>query len=116
MTKDPKIFLKHILESVEFIESYLGNSSKSVFYKDTRLQDAIIRRLEVIGEASKSLPTGFKDKNSNINWRSIAGMRDKLTHHYFGINLERVWLVLKEDLPKLKKDIKEILEKESAAL
>lgn len=108
--KNPLIFIKHILESIKIIEGYLGDASKEEFMKDTKLQDAIIRRLEVIGEAVKNIPSELREKYPKVPWQTIAGTRDKLTHHYFGVDLELVWLVLKEDLIELKMNVKRILD------
>jgi uncharacterized protein with HEPN domain len=112
MKKDPLIFLFHINESIQKIERFLGKGTKEEFLKDEELQDAIVRRLEVIGEAVKNLPLAFRNKYSNVPWSDIAGMRDKLTHHYFGINLEVVWKVLGEDISSLKENVVKIIEKE----
>lgn len=111
MNKDHLIFIKHVLGSIEIIENYLGNISKEDFMKDQKLQDAVIRRLEVIGEAVKNIPYELREKYPKIPWQGIAGTRDKLTHHYFGIDLELIWNVTKDDLPVLKKEIKKILDK-----
>ncbi len=108
MKKDPLIFIKHILESIKNIEGFMKGVSKSYFLKNKEKQNAVIRELEIIGEAVKNIPAGFRSKNANIPWRDIAGMRDKLMHHYFGVNLETVWKVIKEDLTELEKDIQKI--------
>lgn len=81
--------------------------------KDKKLQSALIRTIEVIREAVKNIPSEFRNKYSFIAWAKIAGMRDKLMHHYLGVNLENVWHVVQEDIPKLKKDIKDIMAKEN---
>lgn len=111
MKKDPKIFLKHIQESIEKIEKHTKGMSEDKFENDIKTQDAVIRRIEIIGEAVKNLPLEFKKKYSEIEWREIAGMRDKLIHEYFGINLDMVWEVIRKDIPKLKKQILRLLEK-----
>ena len=110
MRKNPKIFLHHILESIEEIENHLRGISEQEFLKDTKTQDAVIRRIEIIGEAVKNLPSTFTKKYPEVEWREIAGMRDKLIHHYFGIDIEIVWEVVSRDIPKLKKQILGILE------
>jgi len=69
-----------------------------------------LRRLEVIGEAVKNLPLDFREKYPNIDWKKIAGLRDVLIHAYFGVSLERIWVIVKDDLPDLKKKIKKILD------
>lgn len=111
MKKDPRIFLKHIVESIEAIEGHLVEITKEEFGKNLTIQDAAIRRIEIIGEAVKNLPTEFKRNHPEIKWREIAGMRDKLIHEYFGISLNIVWTTVKRDLPKLKNQIVELLEK-----
>lgn len=95
MKKDPKVFLTHILESIQLIEEYSKKFSEVKFHKDRFLQDAIIRRLEIIGEAVKNLPASFKGKYEDIPWRQMAGMRDVLIHEYFDIDLFLTWKVVK---------------------
>jgi len=111
MKKDPKIFLRHIIESIEAIESHTNKITKEKFSENLTVQDAVIRRIEIIGEAVKNLPAEFKKNHPEIEWREIAGMRDKLIHEYFGISVNIVWTTVKKDIPKLKKQIRELLEK-----
>jgi len=111
MKKDPKIFLMHIIESIEAIESHTNKITKEKFSENLTVQDAVIRRIEIIGEAVKNLPAEFKKNHPEIEWREIAGMRDKLIHEYFGISVNIVWTTVKKDIPKLKKQIRELLEK-----
>jgi len=113
MNKEPLTFIKHVLESIDRIETFLRNTSKSKFLADELLQSAIIRQIEIIGEAVKNLPLNFTKKYSNIPWKGIAGMRDKLIHNYFGIDLDTVWDIIKNEIPELKKNLKDILEKEN---
>jgi len=107
--KEPTIFIKHILENIGDIESFSKELSKDKFMKSKLRQNAIIRCIEIIGEAVKNLSKGFTAKYPNIEWDKIAGARDKMVHHYFGVDLDLVWEIVKNDLPKLKKDINEIL-------
>ena len=107
--KDPEIFLKHILESIKEIEKYSKNIALEKFLKTTEKQDAIIRRLEVIGEAIKNVPPSYKDKYPSIAWKKVAGLRDVLIHEYFGVDLDMTWEIIKKDIPILKKQIKELL-------
>ena len=106
-------YLRHILDAIKDIEESTNNILKKDFKKDKDIREANIRRIEVIGEAVKNISVKIRKKHPNVEWKDIAGMRDKLMHHYFGVNLETVWKTIKEDLPILKKQIKEILEKEN---
>ncbi len=108
--KDPSIFLKHILESVSDIESYSEGISKNIFFEDKQLQDAIVRRVEIIGEAVKNIPDDVKNKYADVPWKEITGTRDIFVHQYFGVDLEIVWSIVKKDLPDLKNKIKNILD------
>ena len=112
LKKDPLVFIEHIIEFIADIEDFTKGVSKEEFMKDKKLQSAVIRNIEVIGEAVKNIPFIFRKKYPNIEWIKIAGMRDKLMHHYFGVNLENVWKVIEENIPVLKKQILEILAKE----
>lgn len=108
MIKDPLVFIEHIIESIKNIESFIEEISKEVFFKNREKQSAVIRQIEVVGEAVKNLPSDFRNKYSTIPWKDIVGMRDKLMHHYFGVDLETVWKTIKEDIPDLKDKIIEI--------
>lgn len=110
MKKELKIFIEHILGSIVDIESFTNKVSKEEFIKNKEKQNAVVRSIEIIGEAVKNLPVEFRNKYANIPWSKIAGMRDKLMHHYFGVNLNTVWKVIKEDLPNLKEKILKIKE------
>ena len=112
MKKDARIFLEHIEESIDFVLEYSKGLSFSRFEKDSKIQDAILRRIEIIGEAVKKLPVEITLKYPEVRWSQIAGMRDKLIHQYFGIDLEIVWNVVREDIPELKRKIKKIIGEE----
>ena len=105
MRKNVKIFLEHILDAINLIEDYINNKKKSDFLESKQLQDSVIRRIEIIGEAIKNIPSNFKETHENIPWKEITGMRDILIHQYFGVDLDLTWEVIKTDLPKLKKQI-----------
>ena len=108
MTKDPRVYLAHILECADRIERYLGQD-REAFLRDTMVQDAVIRNFEVIGEAAKRIPEQFRVVHAEIPWRLMAGFRDVLIHDYEGIDLERVWRIAQEDLPAVKTAITQIL-------
>jgi uncharacterized protein with HEPN domain len=108
VSKDVTVFIKHILESIVLIEEYIYNISNDDFIKSRQIQDAVMRRLEIIGEATKNIPDGFKKEYPDIPWREIAGMRDILIHNYFGVDLELTWTTIKENLPDLKNKLSAI--------
>lgn len=103
--KDDSIFVEHILESIEAVEKFSKGMTRSELVKNRLKQSAIIREIEVIGEAVKNISKSIKEKYKNISWREISGTRDKMIHHYFGIDLEIVWEIVKIGLPELKKQM-----------
>jgi len=114
MKKGTRIFLEDIRESIDRIEEYTRDIDEEDFMRDVRTQDAVIRRLEIMGEAVKNIPEDFRNKYSDVPWKQIAGMRDVLIHGYSRVNLERVWKVVKNDLPELKIKILWVLEHEGS--
>ncbi|MDK2831832.1 MAG: hypothetical protein PWQ51_2595 [Methanolobus sp.] len=108
--KDPEVFIVHIKDSIEKIEDFTNNKSKDDFLEDVQLQDAVIRRIEIIGEASKNIPEEFKRKFQDVPWSEMARTRDKLIHGYFGVDLELTWDIVENDLPELKARMEQILE------
>lgn len=109
--KDPKIFLTHILESIERIEDDTADLSEDKFSMALTVQDAVVRRLEIIGEAVRNIPDDFRKKHAKVPWKKMAGLRDVLIHEYFGVDMELVWKIVSNDIPKLKKQIFKIVEK-----
>jgi len=110
MKKDPKILLLDILDSIERIEDHTKNVSEVKFFEDLKTQDAVVRRIGIIGEAVKNLSASFRSKHLEIPWKEIAGTRDVIIHDYSGIDTDLVWKIIEKDIPKLKKQIKELLE------
>ncbi|MCZ3366912.1 MULTISPECIES: DUF86 domain-containing protein [Methanobacterium] len=101
MNRD-QIFLRHILDEIEFLEEVFPINSSKELLSDPVIQRASVRSLEIIGEAVKNLSNNFKADNSQIEWKEIAGMRDKLIHRYFSVDLDIVYEVLMNRLPELK--------------
>jgi len=112
MKRNLNLFLEDILGSIKNIESFVKGVSKEKFMSNNEKQSAVIRQLEIIGEAVKNISEKFRKKYPKVEWKKIAGTRDIFIHAYFGVISERVWGIIKKDLPILKKQIKEILEKE----
>ncbi len=111
MDKD-KAFIEHILEAIGSIEKYTEDISKENFMseKNKMVQDAVIREFEIIGEAVRKLSETIKSRNPDLPWRDIAGMRNKLIHEYFGVDIAVVWKTIEADLPILKKVAQKALE------
>jgi len=106
--KDPRVYLAHILECAQKIERYTKGGEKE-FHNDTMLQDAVIRNFEIIGEAAKRVPEAYRRAHSQIPWRLMAGFRDVLIHAYEGIDLKRVWWIVRHDSPVVKEAVEELL-------
>jgi len=105
---DDLAFMKHILDSIEAIESFSKDLNLTLLHSNRLKQSAIVRELEIIGEATKNISPLIKKKYPKIEWKKIAGTRDKMVHHYFGVDLNIVWVIVKKDIPVLKKQIQEI--------
>ncbi len=110
MKTGDRAYLNHILDSISKIEDFTKGIDEGGFKRDELVQSAVIRQIEIIREASKQISEGTKNKNKNIPWKDIAGMRDKLIHGYFGVDIDAVWDTIQRDIPDLKSDIKKIIE------
>jgi uncharacterized protein with HEPN domain len=109
MNKD-LVYIKHIIDSIEKIESYTYQLGKESFINSGLIQDAVIRNLEIIGEATKNISRDFKKEHEEIPWRNMAGLRDVLIHDYFGVDLGIVWNVVEKELTKVKVKLKELIQ------
>lgn len=109
MARDEMIYLRHILDAIERVEEYLQGVGESQFNDTHLLQDGVIRQIEIIGEAVRHLSKDIRHTYPEIPWQDVAGMRDKLIHDYFGVDVEKVWLTAQEDLPVLKSQVTGIL-------
>ncbi|MCD6256889.1 DUF86 domain-containing protein [Candidatus Aerophobetes bacterium] len=106
--RDYRDYLQDILNSIKDIESFIENMDFKDFSKDKKTINAVIRSIEVIGEAAKNIPKSIRDKHPQVPWKKMAGMRDKMIHEYFGVDIEILWKTVKEDIPSLKPLMKKI--------
>lgn len=112
MSKEPTEFVKHIVNECSYIISVSNNLSKGEFLDDETLKRAVVRSLEIIGEATKKIPADFKIKWSSVQWKNMAAMRDRLIHDYIGVNYSIVWDAVKNKIPELYNQTREVLGKE----
>jgi uncharacterized protein with HEPN domain len=109
MRRDDSVYLHHILDAIQKIELYVQGVTEEAFSLNPLVQDAVVRQIEIIGEATRRLSSGLRSQNPLVPWRDITGMRDKLMHEYFGVDMEQVWLTLVHDTPYLKGEITNVL-------
>ena len=116
MHRDPLLYLDDILEAIARIQGYTSSMDYETFSRDTKTQDAVVRNLEIIGEAATRLPESIKQAAYEIEWRKIVGLRNILTHEYFGVSLPIIWDVTVNKLKALERVCEEILNKENPEL
>jgi uncharacterized protein with HEPN domain len=110
LIKDDSAFLRHVLDEIDFLEESSSGIEFSDLMKNREKQRAWLRSLEVIGEATKNLSKEFREKHPDVEWRKIAGLRDKLIHHYFGVKWEIVWDVVINEIPAIKLQVEIMLD------
>jgi len=103
-----ELLIEDLWESIEKIERYTEGMTQDNFESDEKTTDAVVRNLEIIGEAAGRLPQDFTDRNSEIEWVKIIGLRNRIVHEYFGVDLQIIWQILKKDLPAFKVSLKKI--------
>lgn len=108
MKRDYKLYIDDIRESIKQIEEYMKNVTQEQFKYNKQLEDAVIRRLEIIGEASRNIPRALKEKNNQVPWFDMAQFRDFITHSYFEIGNLTIWKTVKNKLPIIKEGMKKI--------
>jgi len=107
--RDYRDYIKDVLDSVNDIESFIRDMSFEDFKRDRKTINAVVRSIEVIGEATKKIPKTLKDKHREVPWKKMSGMRDKLIHEYFGVDVEILWKTANDDIPPLKQLVQNIL-------
>jgi uncharacterized protein with HEPN domain len=110
MFRSPLDYLRHILDEAVYLETHSRNLSHQQFLSDETVKRAFVRSIEIIGEASKQIPEDFRRRYPDIEWRAMAGMRDKVIHHYFGVDYDIVWDVVLNKIPALRLRISQILD------
>jgi len=115
MRREPGLYLNDVLESIDAITTYIKGVDRMTFLANGMMMDAVQKRLEVMGEAVKGLDASLKGRHPDVPWQRIAGMRDVLSHGYFGVDLNRVWEVAVRDLPVLRAQLLKVMEEEGLA-
>jgi uncharacterized protein with HEPN domain len=109
--RSPQLLLEDILESCQRILAYTKEFDFNSFVSDSKTVDAVIRNFEIIGEAANLLPDNVKEEYNSVDWIRIRGFRNRVVHHYFGVDMEIVWRIIEENIPRLSNDIENILRK-----
>ena len=112
MSRSQLEYLRHILDEAEYLVAHSRGMSREQFMRDETVKRAFVRSIEIVGEASKQVLEDFRQKYPNVEWRAMAGMRDKLVHEYFGVDYDIVWDVVTSKIPRLRHEIELILQEE----
>ncbi|WP_297505127.1 DUF86 domain-containing protein [Thermococcus sp.] len=110
--RDPCLFMNDILEAIGRIEEYTSGYTFETFINDKKTVDAVLRNLEIIGEAARNIPDEVRERYPSVPWRRIVGLRNVVIHHYFGVDLSVVWVIVSSQLEELKEEIEKIVEGE----
>ncbi len=105
-----QLLLDDSLASIEKIERYIADMDREQFLDDEKTIDAVVRNLEIIGEATRQLPDEFTAKHSHIPWRQMAGLRNRIVHAYFGLDLDLIWAIIQTDLPRLQQQVQALID------
>ena len=108
MIKDDSVYLQHIIDAIQRIQEYTTGIDYEAFGASTLVQDGVIRQIEIIGEAARRVSPKLQEKNQHIPWKDIVGMRNKLIHDYFGVDIDAVWDTVQKDIPVLQTAISKI--------
>jgi uncharacterized protein with HEPN domain len=109
MKRDDTVYLHHILDAIDRIEEYTKGMSENEFLGNSMAHDAVVRQMEIIGEAARNISVEFRNKHAKLPWGKMTGLRNKIIHEYFNVNYAIVWDTIQDDLPLLKRSIKKIL-------
>jgi len=113
MSRSPLDYLRHILDETDYLATEVARLSEDAFLRDPTAQRAFVRSMEIIGEAAKHVPPEWRNRYPDIEWRAMAGMRDRMIHRYFGVDYQIVWDVAVNKAPKLRESIRALLEREA---
>jgi len=107
--RDPDLLIEDMLASIRKIERYTSGMNQEVFRQDEKTVDAVVRNLEILGEATRQMPEDFTARHSDVPWRQIAGLRNRIVHDYFGLDLEMIWQVIRNDLPQFRAGLEHLV-------